>query len=123
METNIDEIARHFERYPNFAVDTAARVPYLMLQPPEKVRAFLTRYQNRVLYATDLAFSQQDNTQEAIKEWKDTYAQDWKYFAEAGTIDYKGHKIQGLKLPEAVLRGIFHDNALLWIPGIRSRAR
>src|SRR5216110_196673 len=54
METDVDEIAKRFDRYPNFAVDTAARVSYLMLQPREKVRAFLLKYQNRVLYGTDL---------------------------------------------------------------------
>ena len=34
-------------------MDTAARVNYLMLQPPEKVRAFLIKYQDRVVYGTD----------------------------------------------------------------------
>jgi hypothetical protein len=31
---------------------------------------------------------------------------------------YRGRQIQGLKLPEAVLRHLFHDNAVQWIPGI-----
>ncbi|HET7212294.1 MAG TPA: amidohydrolase family protein, partial [Terriglobia bacterium] len=41
METDVDQIAQRFDRYPNFAVDTAARVQYLMMQPREKVTAFL----------------------------------------------------------------------------------
>jgi len=118
METALDEIGRHFERHPNFAVDTAARVAYLMLQPPEKARSFLIKYQDRVLYGTDLEFSPKQDTQQAIKEWEDTYARDWKYFADAEASDYAGRKIPGLKLPAPVLRKLFHDNARRWIPGI-----
>ncbi len=44
MEVDVDQIAQRFDNYPNFAVDTAARVDYLMMQKPEKVRAFLIKY-------------------------------------------------------------------------------
>ena len=40
MEADVNEMAQRFDRYPNFAVDTAARVPYFMLQPRDKVRSF-----------------------------------------------------------------------------------
>ena len=46
MEADVGEIAQRFDRYPNFAVDTAARVVSLMMQPPEKVRTFLIKYQD-----------------------------------------------------------------------------
>jgi predicted TIM-barrel fold metal-dependent hydrolase len=118
METNVDEIAKRFDRYPNFAVDTAARVPYLMLQPREKVRAFLIKYQDRVLYGTDLLLLPNDNSTKALKEWEDTYARDWTYFATNQTVEYQGHHVQGLQLPETVLRKFYHDNALRWIPGM-----
>ena len=36
MERDLDGIAARFDRYPNFAVDTAARMEYLMLTPNEK---------------------------------------------------------------------------------------
>ena len=41
MEVDLDELAGRFDRYPNFTVDTAARVIYLALQPRDKMRAFL----------------------------------------------------------------------------------
>jgi len=118
METDVDRIARHFDRYPNFAVDTAARVQYLMMQPREKVRAFLIKYQDRVLYGTDLGLDANGNTAAAIKEWQERYLRDWKYFATDDWVDYRGKKYQGLKLPEPVLHKIFHDNAVRWFPGI-----
>jgi len=118
METDVDQIARRFDKYPNFAVDTAARVRYLMLQPREKVRAFLIKYQDRVLYGTDLSFLVTGNVQEALNYWEMTYAQDWKFFATDETVVQDGKAIRGLKLPEPALRKIFHENAIRWIPGI-----
>jgi predicted TIM-barrel fold metal-dependent hydrolase len=123
METDVDEIARHFDRYPNFAVDTAARVPYLMLQPREKVRAFLIKYQERVLYGTDLDLYPQSFTESTLREWMDVYLRDWKFFATAEAIQYKGRQVHGLKLPGPVLHKLYHDNAVKWIPGVIPTSR
>jgi len=123
MESDVDQMAQRFDRYPNFSVDTAARVPYFMLQPRDKVRAFLIKYQDRVLYATDLVVMPTDNTENALKEWTDTSERDWKFLATNQTIEYKGHSYQGLELPAPVLRKIFHDNAVHWLPGILGPGR
>ena len=53
MEGNFHEIAQHLDRYPNFAVDLAARMPYLMLQPRAGMIAFILKYQDRLIYGTD----------------------------------------------------------------------
>ena len=123
METDVDEIARHFDRYPNFAVDTAARMEYLMIQPREKVRNFLIKYQDRVVYGTDLEFLANESTAEALKDWQDTYARDWKFLATDQMLQLRGREIEGLNLPEPVLRRLFHDNAVRWIPGIANSAK
>ena len=118
METDVDQIARHFDKYPNFAVDTAARMRYLRQQRRDKVRAFLINYQDRVLYGTDLSSPVTGNVQEALKDWQTTYAQDWRFLATDEIVVQEGQRTQGLKLPEPVLRKIFHENAVRWIPGI-----
>jgi len=118
METDVNQMAQRFDRYPNFAVDTAARVPYFMLQPRDKVRAFLIKYQDRVLYATDLVVLPKADTDKALAEWNSTYERDWKFFAADQKVEYMGHSYQGLALPTPVLRKIFHDNAVRWLPGI-----
>jgi predicted TIM-barrel fold metal-dependent hydrolase len=123
METDVDEIAKRFDRYPNFAVDTAARMEYLMLAPREKVRNFLIQYQDRVVYGTDLEFLANETTPDALKDWQDTYARDWKFLATDQTLQLRGREIQGLKLPEPVLRRIYHDNAVHWISGIADAAK
>ena len=118
MEKDLDNIAAHLERYPNFAVDTAARMEYLMITPPEKVRAFLIKYQDRVLYGTDLDLIATADMQESLKEWKAAYVRDWKFLATDETFVSEGRTVHGLKLPDQVLHKIFRTNALHWIPGL-----
>jgi len=118
METSVDEIASHFDRYPNFAVDMAARMEYLMLAPRDKVRDFLIKYQDRVLYATDLEFLADEAPADAEHEWTETYRRDWKFLATDDAIRLQGREIRGLALPRPVLKKIYHDNAVRWIPGI-----
>ena len=118
MESDVDQMAQRFDRYSNFAVDTAARVPYLMLQPREKVRAFLIKYQDRILYATDQVVMPTDNTDERIREWTETFARDWRFLATNQKVEYNGQTYQGVELPAPVLNKIFRANALRWFPGI-----
>jgi predicted TIM-barrel fold metal-dependent hydrolase len=118
METDVDEIARDLDRFPNFAVDTAARMEYLMIAPREKVRQFLIKYQDRVLYGTDSGFLVEESPTDAAKEWQRTYTRDWKFFSTDEQMKYHRRHITGLKLPDSVLKKIYHDNAVRWIPGI-----
>jgi len=122
MEEDVDAIARRLDRYPSFVVDTAARVVHLTLQPQEKVRAFLVRYADRVLYGTDFVFMPGQDPVEAARRLESEYARDWRYFAGADTVEFEGRKVQGLALPADVLRKIFRENALKWVPGIETAA-
>ena len=118
MEKDLDGIATRFDRYPNFAIDTAARMEYLMLAPRDQVRAFLIKYQDRVLYGTDLDLLATADVRESLRDWESTYARDWKFLATDETLDYEGKKIRGLALPVPVLRKILRENARHWIHGL-----
>jgi predicted TIM-barrel fold metal-dependent hydrolase len=118
MENHLEDIAARFDLYPNFAVDTAARVPSLTIQPRDKVRAFILKYQDRILYGTDLHFYSGTTDQAAAKAWENRYALDWRYFATDDRFEYEGHGVEGLNLPHAVLKKLYHQNAVRWIPGI-----
>lgn len=48
LEDNLGQLANHFDRYPNFAVDTAARVIHLAVMPRYEGRAFILKYQDRI---------------------------------------------------------------------------
>jgi predicted TIM-barrel fold metal-dependent hydrolase len=118
MERDLDNIANHLDRYPNFAIDTAARMEYLMLMPPEKVSAFLIKYQDRVLYGTDLDLHADADLPSALIEWQSTYARDWKFLATGEILIVQGKQVHGLNLPQPVLEKIFRSNAMRWIPGL-----
>jgi predicted TIM-barrel fold metal-dependent hydrolase len=118
MERDLDNIARHLDKYPNFAIDTAARMEYLMLMPREKVSAFLIKYQDRVLYGTDLDLLPDANPPDALTEWQSTYARDWRFLATGETLTVEGKQVRGLNLPQPVLQKLFHSNAIRWIPGL-----
>jgi len=118
MESNLPMLADHFDRYPNFAVDLAGRIPYFALQPREKAIAFILKYQDRLIYATDLELHIHDNVQARAMFWEETYAREWRFLATNDTVQFETVKAQGLALPDAVLRKIYHDNAVRWFPGI-----
>jgi predicted TIM-barrel fold metal-dependent hydrolase len=118
MEKSLSDIAKHLDQYPNFAIDTAARMDYLMLMPREDVRNFLIKYQDRVLYGTDLDVLATADVADSVKDWQSTYARDWKFLATDETLTVMGKQVRGLSLPKPVLQKILHDNAKKWIPGL-----
>lgn len=118
MEKDLDNISRHLDKYPNFAIDMAARMDYLMITPTEKVRAFLIKYQDRVLYGTDLDLLADANVSETLREWRSTYARDWKFLATDETFTFEGKPVHGLNLPKAVIEKLYRGNAVHWIPGL-----
>jgi predicted TIM-barrel fold metal-dependent hydrolase len=118
MEADFNQIGQHLEDYPNFAVDLAARMPYLVMQPRAEMIAFIEKYQDRLLYATDNELFAEGDVSEAIQSWEKTYAFDWRFFATSDTLQYRDRKVQGLNLPAPILRKLYHQNAVRWIPGV-----
>jgi hypothetical protein len=82
-------------------------VVHLKRQPAAKVRDFLNRYQDRVLYATDMGIVPGQDAASGMQAWIKQIEADWAYFS----------KPDGLGLAEPVLRKIFHENAVKWVPG------
>jgi predicted TIM-barrel fold metal-dependent hydrolase len=106
-EEHLDQLAKRLDSLPNFAVDVASRVRYLDRGDRETVRQFVTKYQDRIIYATDFTLGQ-DEVRGAASLIS-THEREWNFFA--GTAE------GSLAMPEAVLKKIFHDNAARWIPG------
>ena len=106
-EEHLDQLAKRLDTFPNFAVDVASRVRYLERGDRETVRQFVTKYQDRIIYATDFTLGQDEARGAA--SLVATHEREWNFFA--GTAE------GSLGLPEAVLKKLFHDNASRWIPG------
>jgi hypothetical protein len=118
MEANLQQLGQHLDQYPNFAVDLAARMPYLVLQPRADMIAFIEKYQDRLLFATDNELLADDSVPETLRSWENTYAFGWRFLATNDTLQYKDRKVQGLNLPAPILAKLYHENAVRWIPGI-----
>jgi predicted TIM-barrel fold metal-dependent hydrolase len=118
-EDDLGQLAKRLDAYPNFSVDTAARIRYFARMDRDKVRDFLLHYQDRILYATDLGF-REGNPAAAVKYWQTTHDRDWAFFSGDEAMEYEGRPTRGLALPVAVLRKIYRENALRCIPGLRA---
>ena len=108
-EEHLDQLAKRLDAYPNFAVDVASRVRFLVRMDRGTVRQFVTKYQDRIIYATDFTLGQGDEAG-AAKSLLSVHEREWNYFS--------GEAENALGLPESILRKIFRDNAARWIPGI-----
>lgn len=123
LESDVGELAARLEKYPNFAVDMAGRIVHFQVQDRRKVRDFIIKYQDRLLYGTDnLVGWSESSLQEQIDRFGEVYELDYRYFATAETIRVpevrEGYECRGLALPSDVLHKIYRENALRWYPGL-----
>jgi predicted TIM-barrel fold metal-dependent hydrolase len=116
-EDDLGRLAKRLDTYPNFAVDTAARIRYFARGDRDQVRRFLTEYQDRILYATDFALREAE-PEAAARSWRTIHDRDWAFFSGDDAMEYDGRPTRGLALPDGILRKIFRENALRWLPGI-----
>jgi predicted TIM-barrel fold metal-dependent hydrolase len=116
LEYSVDRVAAFLDRFPNATVDVSARMAHLQYQSVrdrDKVRNFFIRYQDRVLYGTDLEY-RPDEEPGHFKRWAHTtWRSDWRYLAtdESQRVDVLGADVQGLALPRAVVDKIYYANA------------
>ena len=124
LEWSVDELAKRLDKYPNMAVDMAARISHLQHQAVtdwQKVHDFLIKYQDRLLYATDLGFSAPaTDPAEAYQHAHNTWLEDWRFFVTDEVITNRQvtGEFKGMKLPREVVDKIFRENAEKWLPGL-----
>jgi predicted TIM-barrel fold metal-dependent hydrolase len=120
-------VARMLDKYPNLHVDTAARVPEIGRHDAAKMRRFFEKYQDRVLFGTDTGIggSAEEMMFGSNGELPPTDADEARFFTatyryfetrdkqfEHPTPIQGRWKIDGLGLPESILRKVYFDNAV-----------
>ena len=121
LEWSVDELAKRLDKFPNMAVDMAARIPHFQYQAMnewQKVHDFFIKYQDRLLYATDLLVNDTEDTTALKKNIHNTWVRDWAFFTTDENMqspDVEG-TFQGLKLPREVIDKIYFRNAEKWYP-------
>jgi predicted TIM-barrel fold metal-dependent hydrolase len=116
LEYDVDRIAAFLDRFPNASVDMAARmsqVQYQSVRDIEKVRAFFVRYQDRLLYGTDLTLNPGDNPAEFKQEAHNVWTRDWRYLAtdESQRVEIIKADVPGLALPREVIDKVYYLNS------------
>jgi predicted TIM-barrel fold metal-dependent hydrolase len=121
LEWDVDELARCLDKFPNFAVDMAARICHFQVQDREKVQRFFNTYQDRILYGTDIIITPESESPQDLENLRGTWLRDWDYFATNKLLASPDvdNEFQGLSLPQEILRKIYYDNAKHWYPGIK----
>ncbi|MEP6908116.1 MAG: amidohydrolase family protein [Pseudoxanthomonas sp.] len=117
LEYDVDRLAAFLDRFPNASVDLAARmsqVQYQSVRDRKKVRDFFIRYQDRLLYGTDLTYSPEANPADFKREAHTVWTADWRYLATSETqrVQVLNAEVPGLALPRAVVDKIYYDNAV-----------
>ncbi len=118
LEWSVEELAKWLDKYPNTAVDMAARMGQLFYQTHEdreKVRQFFIDYQDRILYGTDI-IDRGGNKENFHKRMHETWMRDWEYLCTKNkmTSDLIDGEFSGLKLPKVVIEKIYHQNYTRW---------
>jgi predicted TIM-barrel fold metal-dependent hydrolase len=122
LEWDVAEVARFLDRTPQAQVDLAARMVHLQYQASRdraRVRDFLVRYQDRVLYGTDIAHGEGESDAQVAQEAHEAWQADWRFLVTADTLhspDFDA-PFQGLALPREVVDRIVHGNARRLFPG------
>lgn len=116
LEWSVEELARFLDKYPRAVVDMAARMTNVQAQSSEHydaVREFFIRYQDRILYATDLTQSADAAPAEIAQEAARVWRADWKYLATGETqhVEDLRRDVRGLSLPREVIDKIYYRNA------------
>jgi len=124
LTTDLDQVAALLDQHPNFFVECAARLRFLYRYHPAALRDFFVKYQDRVLFGSDIFLIQSEATladAKAVKTWQDlrtrAYSDYLEYFETEHYVQVPGGfqsgwlRLKGLQLPPAVLEKFYHGNA------------
>ena len=124
LEFDVAEIAKRFDRFPNFAVDSSARVADLAYQDSDTVREFFSAYSDRLMFGTDIV--QRDlsselseaERQKQLKVYEDRLLMEFAYYESGEVVNVRGKENRGLNLPDDILEKFYLTNAQTWYPGL-----
>ena len=116
LERSVDELAAFLDAHPAAVVDVAARIGQLQYQSQrdrDRVRAFFIKYQDRLLYGSDLSQAPDQPAAGMAAEARSVWRAHWRYFntADTMTVPELSRPVRGLALPKAVVDKLYRLNA------------
>jgi len=124
MEWSLDVMSEHLDKYPNVALEMAARMRHIYFeaeQDREKTRDFFITYQDQLIYSTDLTENPGADPEQAASRAHSVWLQDWEFFVTDNTMEVSGidREFRGLQLPKPVVNKLFSGNAETWFPPMK----
>ena len=122
LERDVGELAAFLDRFPSAVVDVAARIGQLQYQSQhdrERVRRFMIRYQDRLIYGTDISQPPEQPGAALAAEARIVWRQHWRYFNTDSVMKVPelDRPVRGLALPRAVVDKLYRLNAERAFPG------
>lgn len=119
LEWSVDVLAEWLDRFPNASVDMAARMGDLFYQTRDdhkKVYDFFLKYQDRILYGTDIGESGGEDIESFHKRMNETWLRDWEYLVTDNKMTSRliDGEFQGLRLPKEVADKVYSENTKKW---------
>jgi predicted TIM-barrel fold metal-dependent hydrolase len=117
LEYDVDRLGAFLDRFPEATVDLAARmsqVQYQSVRDRDRVRDFFIRYQDRLLYGTDLTQGPSGDPTEFRRSAHEVWQSDWRYLAtgESQRVEMIKADVPGLALPREVVDKVYYGNAV-----------
>jgi predicted TIM-barrel fold metal-dependent hydrolase len=114
-------LGKFLDRFPNAVVGTAARIGQLQYQSQQdrdKVISFIQKYQDRILYGSDMGARPESQIEERYRWVRGRWLLDWKYFAtdEVIAVSELDEPVKGLALSKQVVDKIYRINAYKLFP-------
>ncbi|HUQ66953.1 MAG TPA: amidohydrolase family protein [Flavitalea sp.] len=114
LEWSLEELAKRLDKYPDMYVDMA-RMSDLYLHAKNNwqgTRDFFIRYQNRLLYATDVQVNPTNDVIEMNRRIHEARIKYWTFFVSDETLNENNiGDFKGLRLPRQVVDKIYYGNA------------
>ncbi len=107
---DLERLGKLFDEMPNVYTELGAVLAELGRQP-KAARAFMIKYQNRIMFGKDTYKMEEYYTYFRVLETGDEY---FDYYRKR----HAHWKMYGLELPDSVLKKVYYQNALQVIPGI-----
>jgi hypothetical protein len=116
LEWDVDRLAAFLDAHPGASVDVAARIGQLQYQSRrdrERVRRFFVKYQDRLMYGSDLAQSDEQDDAAFAADLDTVWRRDWRYFVSSDrfAVPELDGPVRGLALPRAVVDKLYRINA------------
>ncbi len=116
LEWDVDRLAAFLDHFPTAQVDLAARMVHLQYQATrnhDKVRRFLIRYADRILYGSDDSYGPDEANSGAVAEVHSEWRRDWQFLVTSDVMrspDFTA-SFRGLRLPRDVVDKLYRGNA------------